>query len=1178
MFQLGIDSIRERSTNGPTYMKGRAYYRDGHVQSISFDQKKGLVQAQVNGTRIYQVRVIITRSGELHDAICTCNAFSSYWGFCKHIVAVLLYCVDQYGSAKTHITPAEKPIENTAEQVRHSSSAASQNLRRSRLKARDFIARLQRAAELADKNNKQPIKLRVTLYCPLTANSMPYLGFALGTEHLFPVTNAEQFAEAVTRDQALELDQRFTFDPLVHTFAEPDQALIKLIQEAYEADYKSVFGTSRNAAQNKYLVLNASRLAKFLKLAPDLTDAGWISAREDRSNPFKVSCEPLPISLKLEQEADEPDSEVGAAVGSKVSKGTDERFRLTLVAAKPLSQITATRNVYLFGDTFYLPPRASIQLCEPILSMLGTADAHSITINREELLILLSEIRPQLEKICPILLDPALEKRLLIAPLETQLTLDWRDDAIRVNVVYQYGSQALPLYPPAQPPRALRAATATASITATDNTVQSFSDPTKQDKGNRLAATGKAKAGKSDSSELQPDAQIANTQAEADLLIVRDPAGEASVLQQLKSMGFQKHGTSLRLADADLCYEFLATGLDSLRDTAAIKLTPAMVRLRIVQPPQVRYSIQLDPNKQTLAVKGNWAGMSRVAVGAYIRGLREKRPYIRLADGSFQLLDANDRDFILAVTDALSLYGANPNAAENILPQYRALALAAIAETHSDRIKTNEPYRLLVDRITNTRDMKVRVPSPLGSLLRPYQKAGFQWLVSLDQFGLGGILADDMGLGKTLQTLAYVVHTYRKKKLPTLIVAPTSLVYNWQSEAEKFVPKLPVLVVDGLKQARAELWDTVDKHALVITSYSLMRRDIDLIGEHAFASCFIDEAQNIKNPDTLNARSVKKVRADRYFALTGTPIENSLTELWSLFDFILPGYLFSRNRFQKLYEIPIQREGSQEAVDALHHQIKPFILRRMKHDVLRELPDKIETETVCDMTEKQRAVYDSYLQDARKAFETEVNDKGLAHSQIFILTLLTRLRQICCDPVLCEPDYNGESGKLLLLEELLADSFAAGHRVLVFSAFTSMLEIIRTRQQELGRKPFYIDGQVPAEERLSQVQRFNEGEGELFLISLRSGGTGLNLTGADTVIHYDPWWNPAVEDQATDRAYRIGQENVVQVFKLVTRNSIEEKINNLKSKKKELLDTVVTPGQNFLSQMSLEEIRALFEN
>ncbi|MDW7659571.1 MAG: DEAD/DEAH box helicase, partial [Bacillota bacterium] len=486
----------------------------------------------------------------------------------------------------------------------------------------------------------------------------------------------------------------------------------------------------------------------------------------------------------------------------------------------------------------------------------------------------------------------------------------------------------------------------------------------------------------------------------------------------------------------------------------------------------------------------------------------------------------------------------------------------------------------IVDLVRHLREpgsLSFRIPVSMRNLLRPYQKTGVLWLCMLDYYGLGGILADDMGLGKTLQTIAFVQMLWRRRKKTSLIIAPTSLIYNWLSEFEKFSPNLPVLLIDGNRKQRNSLFAEIGRHACVITSYALLRRDIDEIKDYSFASCFLDEAQNIKNPETLNARSVKQVRADRTFALTGTPLENSLLELWSIFDFILPGYLHTRRIFQNRYEIPIMRDNDHTLLTDLHHQIMPFVLRRMKKDVLKELPDKIESRTICDMTEEQRTLYDSFLARSRADLQQEIAVSGYARSQIYILALLTRLRQICCHPSLFMKRYEGGSGKLLLLEELLADCFSSGHRVLVFSQFTSMLELIRENQAAYGISPFYIDGQVAPEERLSQVDRFNSGEGKLFLISLRAGGTGLNLTGADTVIHYDPWWNPAVEEQATDRAYRIGQENVVQVFKLCTRHSVEEKILALQQKKQNLIDSIIKPGQNLLSKMTLDEVMSLFE-
>lgn len=1113
MFQLGIDTIRERATNGPTYMKGRAYYRDGHLQNLSYDPAKGLIQAQVSGTRIYQVRIILTRSGELHDASCTCSAYSSYWGFCKHIVAVMLYCVDHFGREKTHITPIVQPAGGAtvpAGEAGSESAAAApsaQTMRRGRLKTRDFLNRMQRVASLVQDADKRTVRLRSILYCSTTSVALPFISFAIGTDQLYPVTSVEQFAEAVCRDRTLELDQRFTFDPAKHVFHPADQPLIQMLQEAFESDYKAVFGTSHASTHDRFMPLNATRFARLLTIANTLTDCRWRSVKDERLMPVLVREEPLPIALRVEQDP-----------GTDAEQPSEERFRLSLAAEQPLIQMTASRNVYLCGDTFYLPPRASIRLVEPILSVFGSGESQTLSLNREELLTLMGEVRPALERICPIVPDPALSGRLSTEPLVSTLALDWQDDTIRADVQLNYGAES-----------------------------------------------------------FNPLTSAQQAMTAGDRLVIRDQKKETALMGRLQTIGFTRHGSGMRLSDPDHCFDFLSHQAEWLNGFDQIIRTPAMKRLQVHQAPDIRYRIQLHPERQSLSVLTDFGGLHRGDFQAYSRALREKRRYIQLSDGSFQVIDSASRDAVLAMTDALTLYGTDPAQSEIDLPQYRALALAGIVDGSPERMTADESFHSMVSRIQEIGNLKIRVPSPLGQLLRPYQKTGFQWLLTLDHFGLGGVLADDMGLGKTIQTLTYVVHTFRSRKLPTLIVSPTSLVYNWQSEAEKFVPGLPVLVIDGHRTIRNDLWASVRGKALVITSYSLLRRDIDLISQQRFASCFIDEAQNIKNPDTLNARSVKQVRADRYFALTGTPIENSLTELWSLFDFILPGYLFSRSRFQSLYEWPIQRENSREAMTALHRQISPFILRRMKTDVLKELPDKIETRTICDMTDEQRAVYRQYLSQAKKDFEAEIQDHGLMRSQIFILTLLTRLRQICCHPALCQPDFEGASGKLQLLEELLEDSFSAGHRVLVFSAFTSMLEIIRSSQRAKGREPFYIDGQVAAEDRLAQVQRFNQGEGELFLISLRSGGTGLNLTGADTVIHYDPWWNPAVEEQATDRAYRIGQENVVQVFKLVTRNSIEEKIFQLQQQKKELMDAVIMPGQNFLSQMSVEEIRSLFE-
>ena len=476
------------------------------------------------------------------------------------------------------------------------------------------------------------------------------------------------------------------------------------------------------------------------------------------------------------------------------------------------------------------------------------------------------------------------------------------------------------------------------------------------------------------------------------------------------------------------------------------------------------------------------------------------------------------------------------------------------------------------------------MPTGIDVQLRPYQVTGYKWLKTLAKNGLGGILADDMGLGKTLQTIVYVTSCIEEmeagsqEKMPFLIICPTSLVYNWQDEFHNFAPHIRTVVVSGAPEVRKELIESHVENDVIITSYPLIRRDIEHYNNVKIHTVFIDEAQFIKNANSISAKVVKQVKAQYRFALTGTPIENSLSELWSIFDFIMPYYLFSHAKFSERYEKPIIRENNQKVLEDLSRHIQPFILRRMKKDVLEELPEKIESKYLTDMTEEQRAIYLSYMESIRNDITREINENGIAKSQIKILAALTRLRQICCHPSTFIENYQGGSGKLDLLMDLLPDIILNGHRILIFSQFTSMLGLIEEELKKQGINYFYLEGSTAMEERADYVRRFNEGEGDVFLISLKAGGTGLNLTGADTVIHFDPWWNPAVEEQATDRAYRIGQKNKVHVIKLITKGSIEEKIYKLQQRKKALSEAVIQSKEVFINKLSREEIEDLFRD
>ncbi|MPM67614.1 hypothetical protein SDC9_114538 [bioreactor metagenome] len=369
-------------------------------------------------------------------------------------------------------------------------------------------------------------------------------------------------------------------------------------------------------------------------------------------------------------------------------------------------------------------------------------------------------------------------------------------------------------------------------------------------------------------------------------------------------------------------------------------------------------------------------------------------------------------------------------------------------------------------------------------------------------------------------------------------------------------------------------------HDVVITSYPLIRRDIEDYKKIRFSICILDEAQHIKNPTSLNAQSVKEINAGKRFALTGTPMENSLTELWSIFDFIMPGYLKTHGRFTKNFETPIVKDKNENVLNELLKLIRPFILRRFKKDVALELPPKIEHKVVVEMTEEQKKLYASYVESFKEEIKEEIREKGFNRSKLKILSLLTRLRQICCDPGSFLENYRGDSGKYIALDDILEESIANGHRILLFSQFTTILHNIKERLNKVGINSMYLDGSTPSLERMAMVKEFNEGNAEVFLISLKAGGTGLNLTGADLVIHFDPWWNPAVEDQAVDRAHRIGQTKTVEVIKLITKGTIEEKIYALQEKKKEIIQSVLD-GENHsdvvISNMTEEEVEDLFK-
>lgn len=550
-----------------------------------------------------------------------------------------------------------------------------------------------------------------------------------------------------------------------------------------------------------------------------------------------------------------------------------------------------------------------------------------------------------------------------------------------------------------------------------------------------------------------------------------------------------------------------------------------------------------------------------------IEAFKENRRFFKLKDENFISFEEEEVKNLFNLIDSLN---DEINLEDNQIKIHKSKSIFFNQYLKDNNLVFFEGKDILEhisSKIENLENIDYKIPKELKANLRDYQITGFNWFKTLSHYEFGGILADEMGLGKTIQTIAFLLSEKNKK---SIIITPTSLIYNWRSEFEKFAPTMNIKIIHGSKENRAFSKDEIKDIDVLITTYGTLRNDYDLYKDIIFDFCIIDEGQNIKNPLSQSCEVVKSLNSKVKFALTGTPIENNLIELWSLFDYILPGYLYSKKKFQEKF-MSIEKNSKE-----LKKLIKPFILRRLKKDVMNELPDKIEKRFLIEMTENQKKVYKTYVDDIK----IKMKEKDFINDKITIFSYLTKLRQLALDPSIIMDGYTGGSGKIDIAVELIQEFIKENHKILLFSQFTSVLNSIKKALELENIQYLYLDGLTKASKRIELVNEFNESNKvKVFLISLKAGGTGLNLTSADVVIHFDPWWNPAIEDQATDRAHRIGQKNIVEVIKLIAKGSIEEKIIKLQENKKAVINEIMSGNYTnggFLSSLSANEIKDLF--
>ena len=629
----------------------------------------------------------------------------------------------------------------------------------------------------------------------------------------------------------------------------------------------------------------------------------------------------------------------------------------------------------------------------------------------------------------------------------------------------------------------------------------------------------------------------------------------------------------------DAVYEFLTKGMEEIQELGEVFVSDALKNIHVLPAPRVSAGVSLEGNLLELTLHAGDFSMEELAkiLSRYDR----KKKYYRMKNGDFLHMEDDGIRVLASMREQLKLTEKELKSGTVLLPKYRALYVdGCFREEEAFLLEKNREFRGLIRNMKTIEENDFELPKGLNAELRAYQKLGFGWLKTLCKNGFGGILADDMGLGKTLQVITFLLSEISEaqpgERKRTLIVAPASLVYNWKSEIERFAPELQVCMITGNVEERKEKIYGLGEQEIAVTSYDLLKRDVEEYREVPFFCEVIDEAQFIKNPLTQGAKAVKQIQAGFHIALTGTPVENRLSELWSIFDYLMPGFLYSYQQFREEIESPIVREQDKEALERLQKMIRPFVLRRLKKDVLKDLPDKIEKNVFAKLEGEQSELYRARAQ--RLAMELQgQSDDEFRNSRFQVLAEITRLRQLCCDPGLLYEGYYSSSAKVELCMDLIQNALEGGHRILLFSQFTSMLELLEQRMKKEKISCCMLTGATSKEERARLVERFQKEEVPVFCISLKAGGTGLNLTAADIVIHFDPWWNAAVENQATDRAHRIGQKHVVNVYRLIAKDTIEERILKLQEAKKELAEQVLSGDELKNASFTKEELLELLK-
>nr|WP_154984695.1 DEAD/DEAH box helicase [Paenibacillus xylanexedens] len=1191
------------------FKHGEEYQQSGRIGKLAVSEDRRHYQAVVRGTEVYEVKVDLDDAGEI-EAHCNCPAYGNYYDYCKHIAAVLLAIHEREDTPEPSSgrgTPSkvgtlveeekwERPYSDlisTAQgqqsqqleqphqlhQLHQSQQHKPQSLSpspfaqagrpssasgwgrsadkpsyRTADQILSMFAKDRRLPHERESKYTAPVtrsmlreELQVQFICKLVhvhkGGAKLALELKVGNKRLYVVQKVKQFLNCIEKGEPMSFTKLFHYDPLLHVFRAEDQAILSMLirmrqsEEAYRESISGYLG----ASDGRDILIAPIVWKPMLEL---------LMQADSRMEGTGLANGPLTLS------------EGALPLFYRIAEGANEGYQLEVSGLRELILLPAYDAAVVEGQFYMLEPTQMRSLEDLNRALTSYGIKESIDISSQQVDEFVQHVVPELRTLGHLSIDSHVREQIAEPELSPKLYIDFYRERITARLEFDYGVMV-----------------------------------------------------------INPLAEYLINEEEKKVILIRDRFKERNLIERLDRSFLEREGSVWASEREDAIYDVMYHLLPEFEKLADIYMPNAVKAMMPTYPVPPKVRADLGRGLDWLEISFEMEGVDEQELQELMRSIVEKKAFFRLRSGVFLSLENDGASSFAHMADALGLEAKDIQSSHIRLPAVRALQLPGRDEV-SGHVKWGGSLKRFLDDLRDPDRMDFPLPQTLAPVLRDYQASGYQWLRTLAHYRFGGILADDMGLGKTLQSIAYITASLQERSVyeqgqeaglpadtdnnisngwimnesqqaylanntgntpdawhtsqqggltirtrmthpPVLVVAPASLTYNWANEFARFAPHLNVLIAAGQKDERASMLADMDKADVIVTSYPLLRRDLDTYLGRTFHTLILDEAQAVKNASSQTAQAVKQIQAPRRFALTGTPVENSLDELWSIFEAVFPGLFPSYRRFR---DLPPER---------ISRMVRPFILRRLKKDVLEELPDRIEAVQRSELTVEQKKLYAAYLSQLQDETTKDMEDNGFQKNRIKILAGITRLRQLCCHPALFVDGYQGDSGKMEQLLETVQDCLAAGKRILIFSQFASMLNLIRQTLTAQGNSLFYLDGQTPAQSRVDMCRRFNEGEAELFLISLKAGGTGLNLTGADTVILYDLWWNPAVEEQAIGRAHRMGQKQVVQVIRLVTEGTIEEKILELQQRKKDLIAEVIEPGDGGSTTLSEQDIREL---